>query len=80
MTGGGRRRMYTRRPAKGGRELDGPEQYLAKAQRFRERAAGLRHGLESYKVPPLQRVEMERMLRNLEAAATELERLAKQRS
>jgi hypothetical protein len=72
--------MYTRRPAKGGRELDGPEQYLAKAQRFRERAAGLRHGLESYKVPPMQRVEMERMLKNLEAAATELEKMAKQRS
>jgi hypothetical protein len=72
--------MYTRRPAKGGRELDGPEQYLAKAQRFRERAAGLRHGLESYKVPPMQRVEMERMLKNLEGAATELEKMAKQRS
>lgn len=76
----GKRTMWMKRPAKGGRELDGPEQYLAKAQRFRERAAGLRHGLESYKVPPLQRIEMERTLRNLEAAATELERLAKRRS
>jgi hypothetical protein len=76
----GKRIMWTKRPAKGGRELDGPEQYLAKAQRFRERAAGLRHGLSSYKVPPLQRVEMERMLKNLEAAAAELERLAKRRS
>jgi hypothetical protein len=75
----GKRTMWMKRPAKGGRDLDGPEQYLAKAQRFRERAAGLRHGLESYKVPPLQRVEMERMLKNLEAAATELERLAKRR-
>jgi len=76
----GKRTMWTRRPAAGGRELDGPEQYRAKAQRFRERAAGLRHGLASYKVPPLQRVEMERMLKNLEAAANELERLAKRRS
>jgi hypothetical protein len=75
----GKRTMWMKRPAKGGRDLDGPEQYLARAQRFRERAAGLRHGLESYKVPPLQRVEMERMLKNLEAAATELERLAKRR-
>ena len=74
---GGKRTMWTRRPAKGNRELDGPEQYLAKAQRFRERAAGLRHGLESYKIPPMQRVEMERTLKNLESAATELERLAK---
>ena len=65
---GSKRTMWTRRPAKGNRELDGPEQYLAKAQRFRERAAGLRHGLESYKIPPMQRVEMERTLRNLEAA------------
>jgi hypothetical protein len=76
----GKRTMWMRRPAKGGRELDGPDQYLAKAQRFRERAAGLRHGLGSYKLPPLQRVEMERMLKNLEAAATELERLAKRRT
>ncbi|MBM3532804.1 MAG: hypothetical protein FJX60_07195 [Alphaproteobacteria bacterium] len=76
----GKRTMWMKRPAKGGRDLDGPEQYLAKAQRFRERAAGLRHGLQSYKVPPLQRVEMERMLKNLEAAANELERLAKRRS
>lgn len=75
----GKRTMWMKRPAKGGRDLDGPEQYLAKAQRFRERAAGLRHGLESYKIPPLQRVEMERTLKNLEAAATELERLAKRR-
>lgn len=75
---GGKRTMWTKRP-KGGRDLDGPEQYLAKAQRFRERAVGLRHGLESYKVPPMQRVEMERTLKNLEAAATELERLAKRR-
>jgi hypothetical protein len=76
----GKRTMWMRRPAKGGRELDGPDQYLAKAQRFRERAAGLRHGLDSYKVPPMQRVEMERTLKNLESAATELERLAKKRS
>ncbi len=77
---GGKRTMWTRRPAKGSRELDGPEQYLAKAQRFRERAAGLRHGLESYKIPPMQRVEMERMLKNLESAAKELERLAKKQA
>lgn len=75
----GKRTMWMKRPAKGGRDLDGPEQYLAKAQRFRERAAGLRHGLESYRIPPLQRVEMERTLKNLEAAANELERLAKRR-
>ncbi len=77
---GGKRTMWTRRPAKGSRELDGPEQYLAKAQRFRERAAGLRHGLESYKIPPMQRIEMERMLKNLESAAKELERLAKKQA
>ena len=76
----GKRRMWTKRPSKDSRELDGPEQYLAKAQRFRERATGLRHGLESYKIPPMQRVEMERTLKNLESAATELERLAKKRS
>ncbi len=77
---GGKRTMWTRRPAKGSRELDGPEQYLAKAQRFRERAAGLRHGLESDKIPPMQRIEMERMLKNLESAAKELERLAKKQA
>lgn len=75
---GGKRTLWRRKPDPASRTLDGPEQYRAKAQRFRERAAGLRHGLENRKVPPMQRVEMERMLKNLEAAATELERMAKQ--
>ncbi|MBI1779629.1 MAG: hypothetical protein HYR63_30215 [Proteobacteria bacterium] len=70
-----------RRPRKRGdeRELLSSEQFLAKAQRFRERAAGVRYALDSHRVDPRERAEMERTLRNLETAATELERMAKGR-
>jgi hypothetical protein len=65
------------RPRFGGRDLGDAEQYSAKAQRFRERVAGLRHALDNNRVAPLKRAESERMLRNLEAAIVELDRLAK---
>ena len=70
-----------RRPRKRGdeRELLGSEQFLAKAQRFRERAAGLKYALNAGRVDPRERAEMERTLRNLETAAAELERMAKER-
>ena len=68
-----------RRPRKRGdeRELVGKEQFLAKAQRFRERAQGVRYALESGRVDPRERAEMQRTLTNLEAAILELERMAK---
>jgi hypothetical protein len=68
-----------RRPRKRGdeRELSGAEQFLAKAQRFRERAAGLKYALDSGRVDPRERAEMQRTLRNLESAATQLEKMAK---
>ena len=50
---------------------------MAKAQRFRERAAGLKYALDSGRVDPKERAEMQRTLKNLESAAAELEKMAK---
>ena len=71
-----------RRPRKRGdeRELIGTDQFLAKAQRFRERAAGLKYALESGRVDPKERAEMQRTLNNLESAAGALEKMAKKPS
>jgi hypothetical protein len=53
------------------------EMYLAKAKRFRQRAAGFRHTLARDDLVRSHRLELEQMVVNLEGAAKQLERMAK---
>ncbi len=52
------------------------EMYLAKAKRFRQRAAGFRHTLKRDDLVRSHRLELEQMVVNLEGAAKQLERMA----
>jgi hypothetical protein len=52
------------------------EMYLTKAKRFRQRAAGFRHTLKRDDLFRSHRLELERMVVNLEGAAKQLERMA----
>ncbi|GAB4186933.1 MAG: hypothetical protein OHK0024_27380 [Thalassobaculales bacterium] len=54
-----------------------PDEMRARAGRFRERVAGMRHALANPRLPPDQRAELERMARNLEAAAVALDKMAR---
>jgi hypothetical protein len=50
--------------------------YLAKAKRFRQRAAGFRHTLKRDDLMRAHRLELEQMVVNLEGAAKQLDRMA----
>ena len=52
------------------------DMYLAKAKRFRQRAAGFRHTLKRDDLRKAHRLELEKMVFNLEGAAKQLERMA----
>jgi hypothetical protein len=52
------------------------EIYLAKAKRFRQRAAGFRHTLKRDDLMRAHRLELEQMVVNLEGAAKQLDRMA----
>ncbi|MCA3262022.1 MAG: hypothetical protein ING44_08780 [Telmatospirillum sp.] len=52
------------------------DMYLAKAKRFRQRAAGFRHTLKRDDLMRAHRLELEQMVVNLEGAAKQLERMA----
>ena len=52
------------------------DMYLAKAKRFRQRAAGFRHTLKRDDLVRAHRLELEQMVVNLEGAAKQLERMA----
>jgi uncharacterized protein (DUF1778 family) len=52
------------------------DQLLAKAKRFRDRAAGFRHTLARDDVPRNPREKLETMVLNLEGAARQLEAMA----
>jgi hypothetical protein len=52
------------------------EQLLAKAKRFRDRAAGFRHTLARDDLARKHREELEQMVLNLEGAARQLEAMA----
>ncbi|MFM8800209.1 MAG: hypothetical protein ACKOEE_06580 [Tagaea sp.] len=53
------------------------DQFLAKAKRFRERAAGFRHTLARKDLVRSRREELETMVMNLEGAARQLEAMAR---
>ena len=53
------------------------EMYLTKAKRFRQRAAGFRHTLKRDDLFRSHRLELERLVINLEGAAKQLERMAR---
>lgn len=52
------------------------EQFLAKAKRFRDRAAGFRHTLARKDLTKAHREELSTMVANLEGAARQLEAMA----
>lgn len=53
------------------------DQYLVKAKRFRDRAAGFRHTLARVELVRRRREELETMVMNLEGAARQLEAMAR---